>query len=84
MQQNDVYYRKSMLNISVSDAYRVTDTGIEDEIFNGVPDWVFEGRCLSSVNFKGMLPYTCLICSMYRTGKMQKKNAVSKIIIYDK
>ena len=43
VQDNDVYYRSSMLDVHVTEAFRVTDDGIPDEIFNGVPDWVFEG-----------------------------------------
>lgn len=27
-----------------TEAFRVTDTGKPDEIFNGVPDWVYEGK----------------------------------------
>lgn len=44
VQGNDVYYRSAMLNVNVTEAFRVTDDGIADQIFNGVPDWVFEGK----------------------------------------
>ncbi|XP_052237894.1 dipeptidyl peptidase 4-like [Dreissena polymorpha] len=46
VQNNDVYYRRSM-NLQDVDAFRVTDTGVMDQIFNGVPDWVYEEEILS-------------------------------------
>jgi hypothetical protein len=42
VQDNDVYYRRNIYG--EEGEFRVTTTGKPDEIFNGVPDWVFEGK----------------------------------------
>ena len=38
--ENDIYYRLSPRDPKV---YRVTNTGQPGTIFNGVPDWLYEG-----------------------------------------
>jgi hypothetical protein len=43
---NDVYYKTSALNSSV---YRVTHTGRPGVVFNGVPDWLYEGKITDSL-----------------------------------
>ncbi|XP_053385534.1 dipeptidyl peptidase 4-like isoform X2 [Mercenaria mercenaria] len=47
VQNNDVYYRRNMYD---EGAFQVTSTGKPDEIFNGVPDWVFEEEILYKDN----------------------------------
>jgi hypothetical protein len=39
--RNDIYYKTSALT---SHVYRVTGTGRQGVIFNGVPDWLYEGK----------------------------------------
>lgn len=43
VQDNDVYYRRDIYSTG---AFRLTYTGKPDEIFNGVPDWVYEEEVL--------------------------------------
>ncbi|XP_034243317.1 venom dipeptidyl peptidase 4 isoform X2 [Thrips palmi] len=40
---NDIYYRSEATAASV----RITATGVQDTIYNGVPDWVYEEEVLS-------------------------------------
>lgn len=40
MQHNNIYYK----NIITKETKQVTSDGITEEIFNGIPDWVYEGR----------------------------------------
>lgn len=40
MKDNDIYLRPSP---SASVEYQITKTGIPGVIYNGVPDWVYEG-----------------------------------------
>lgn len=37
---HDIYYKPT----AESPAYRITNTGIPGVIYNGVPDWVNEGK----------------------------------------
>jgi hypothetical protein len=39
--RNDIYYKTSAMN---SHVYRVTNTGRPEVVFNGVPDWLYEGK----------------------------------------
>jgi hypothetical protein len=39
--RNDIYYKTSALTHHV---YRVTNTGHPGVVFNGVPDWLYEGK----------------------------------------
>jgi hypothetical protein len=39
--RNDIYYKTSALT---SHVYRVTNTGRQGVIFNGIPDWLYEGK----------------------------------------
>jgi hypothetical protein len=39
--RNDIYYKTSALTSLV---YRVTNTGRPGVVFNGVPDWLYEGK----------------------------------------
>ncbi|XP_060571687.1 dipeptidyl peptidase 4-like isoform X1 [Ruditapes philippinarum] len=48
VQDNDVYYRRNIYG--EEGEFRVTTTGKPDEIFNGVPDWVFEEEILFTDN----------------------------------
>ena len=38
--ENDIYYLPKV----TGDAIRLTYTGSEHTVFNGVPDWVYEGK----------------------------------------
>lgn len=40
MQNNNIYYKKNQFQSSY---VQITDTGVMGQIFNGVPDWVYEG-----------------------------------------
>lgn len=40
VKDNDVYY----LSDVTAEPLRLTSTGVEGVIFNGVPDWVYEGN----------------------------------------
>ena len=44
---NDLFYQKDPFTT----ATRVTHTGKKKIIFNGIPDWVYEGKCLSRIGF---------------------------------
>ena len=37
---NDIYYMDSPSSLSV---VQLTDSGVEHKIFNGIPDWVYQG-----------------------------------------
>lgn len=39
---NDIYYLDSPSSSEVPK--RLTDSGVEHKIFNGVPDWVYQGK----------------------------------------
>jgi len=39
--QNNIYYRPQA---EVPNDYQITDTGVFGTIYNGVPDWVYEGE----------------------------------------
>jgi hypothetical protein len=39
--RNDIYYKTSALT---SHVYRITNTGRPGVVFNGVPDWLYEGK----------------------------------------
>ncbi|EZA55967.1 Seprase [Ooceraea biroi] len=39
--QNNIYYRPQA---EVANDYQITDTGVFGSIYNGVPDWVYEGK----------------------------------------
>lgn len=41
--KNDIYYISAPEN--VLNPERITDDGVEGVIYNGVPDWVYEGLC---------------------------------------
>lgn len=41
--QNNIYYRPEA---EVAVDYQITDTGVFGIIYNGVPDWVYEGKFL--------------------------------------
>ena len=41
--QNNIYYRPEA---EVAVDYQITDTGVFGTIYNGVPDWVYEGKFL--------------------------------------
>ena len=43
VKDNDVYYRRDAT--STGPDFRITSTGEENIIFNGIPDWVYEGQC---------------------------------------
>ncbi|KDR11620.1 Inactive dipeptidyl peptidase 10, partial [Zootermopsis nevadensis] len=45
--RNDVYYKTGALT---SHAYRVTNTGRQGIVFNGIPDWLYEEEILKSPN----------------------------------
>lgn len=40
VQENDVYY---VANTAAPSVVRLTTDGVDNEIYNGVPDWVYEG-----------------------------------------
>lgn len=39
--QNNIYYRPEA---EKADDYQITNTGVFGTIYNGVPDWVYEGE----------------------------------------
>ena len=39
--RNDIYYKESALSPNV---HRLTNTGRPGVVFNGVPDWMYEGK----------------------------------------
>ena len=39
--ENDIYLRQSP---SDEEVYRLTFTGEENRVYNGVPDWLYQGR----------------------------------------
>ncbi|KYQ52768.1 Venom dipeptidyl peptidase 4 [Trachymyrmex zeteki] len=39
--QNNIYYRP---DAEVANDYQITNTGVFGTIYNGVPDWVYEGK----------------------------------------
>ena len=43
---NDIYWIES---VERPNAIRITSTGEEKIMFNGIPDWVYEGWCVCSV-----------------------------------
>lgn len=43
VKDNDIFYRPAPRS---STGYRVTDTGIPGRIYNGIPDWLYEGNIL--------------------------------------
>ena len=43
MQENNIYH-KSDITDNTTPAVHITSDGIVDEIYNGVPDWVYEGQ----------------------------------------
>lgn len=45
--QNNIYYRPEA---EVAIEYQITNTGVFGTIYNGVPDWVYEGKLLSRKN----------------------------------
>jgi dipeptidyl-peptidase-4 len=44
--RNDIYYKTSAVTSYV---YRITDTGRPGVVFNGVPDWLYEGKITSNL-----------------------------------
>ncbi|KAL4217433.1 Inactive dipeptidyl peptidase 10 [Mactra antiquata] len=47
VQDNDIFFRHNMY---ATDALQITSTGKNDEIFNGVPDWLYEEEIIMSDN----------------------------------
>lgn len=39
VQNNDIYYKR----LEDEDPVQLTFDGVKDVIFNGIPDWVYEG-----------------------------------------
>ncbi|KOC62680.1 Venom dipeptidyl peptidase 4, partial [Habropoda laboriosa] len=46
--ENDIYYQ--VFSEEGSDLRRITNTGVIDEIYNGIPDWVYEEEILASAS----------------------------------
>ena len=46
---NNIYYMDTIESVPV----QLTDTGEEGNIFNGVPDWVYEGMSDLEIHFEG-------------------------------
>jgi dipeptidyl-peptidase-4 len=44
--RNAIYYKTSAMT---SHVYRVTNTGRPGIVFNGVPDWLYEGKTTDSL-----------------------------------
>ena len=50
---NNLYFQENPFMTPI----QVTDTGLPGTIFNGVPDWVYEGKATLSILFgQGALP----------------------------
>ncbi|XP_023327805.1 dipeptidyl aminopeptidase-like protein 6 [Eurytemora carolleeae] len=45
VKNNDLYYQPS---VESSTVHRITSTGVEGVLFNGVPDWIYEEELLNS------------------------------------
>lgn len=48
---NDIYVRKS----AIEEEIRITDTGYQNVIYNGVPDWLYQGIFFPNNIFKKIL-----------------------------
>ena len=59
VKDNDIYY-KSSLDASPD---RLTDDGIKGSIYNGIPDWVYEGDFLFYNVYKINITSTCNHCN---------------------
>lgn len=42
--ENDIYLQRNPVDPEQPHALRITDTGVPGEIFNGVPDWLYQGE----------------------------------------
>ena len=48
--KNDIYYQ--VFFEGGSDTRRITNTGVPDIVFNGIPDWVYEGKSKATMEKK--------------------------------
>lgn len=75
----DIFYRPAPRS---STGYRVTDTGIPGRIFNGVPDWLYEGKLVLKLSNN---IYFCLnlffFCKKDLTGSSKEKYPKNSNII---
>lgn len=56
---NDIYLKQSP---SDEDDIRITNTGKPDLIYNGVPDWLYQGEY--NLNLVKMPPFRCIQCGV--------------------
>lgn len=47
--ENDIYYRQTP--DSETNDVQLTNNGEREAVFNGVPDWVYEGKFILNINF---------------------------------
>ena len=64
-------------NVTSDELVAITTDGVEDEIYNGIPDWVYEGMCVYiRTSDKGNL--SILYCTSILTS--QEENNISKCL----
>ena len=61
--ENDIYLQRNPVDPEQPLALRITDTGVPGEIFNGVPDWLYQGE-LSIRNFL-VSPNLNILCAAH-------------------
>ena len=43
VQENNIYYQPSLDNTDLENYIQITNDGVKDQIYNGIPDWLYEG-----------------------------------------
>lgn len=51
----DIYYRKEVRD---THAYRVTHDSVPGIVYNGIPDWLYEGRSVFAISRVSRLIYS--------------------------
>ena len=46
VQENNIYYQPSLENTDLENYVQITNDGVIDQIYNGIPDWLYEGKLL--------------------------------------
>ena len=46
VQENNIYYQPSLDNTDLENYIQITNDGVIDQIYNGIPDWLYEGKLL--------------------------------------
>lgn len=48
--ENDIYLQRNPVDPEQPLALRITDTGVPGEIYNGVPDWLYQGNIANKIS----------------------------------